>query len=517
MILLARTTPVEEVKKPSEGLSLFFIDFDKAAPGLDLRKIRKMGGHSVDANEVFFDGYRIPANSLIGKEGEGFKIVLHGMNAERCLLAGEALGLGYISLEKAARYAKERVVFGRPIGQNQGIAHPLAAAYMNLEAAKLATYHATKLYDASRTDSSITQQSVGVACNSAKYLAAEAAFAACERAVLTLGGMEYAQEYHVERYMRECFVPRIAPISRWERPSATASSFATVVLFIVASRYLPLIRWALKFLYLSLGVTASAEVGGRLLFSRGLTSSSRPRKYYTIPKDTVESFLEDLESLVDFFLIEFQRILFVENLSYTVLAFVTALTSYWLVMFLPLWGLALIATCVAYLAPLVYITNKELIDSQLGSAQEIVATQTSHVKEMAETQTAQATDIVKQYVGDYRAKANGYIGSTSTPAAAITASEAAPKAISEATEGPTQEPEPAQESVQESVRETVQEDTHEPTAEASTLPDVLQAKELNGLPGLQQVVHADFPDAPTDEPVGEVKEAGKAPELVHIS
>ncbi|EEQ34296.1 acyl-CoA dehydrogenase family protein [Microsporum canis CBS 113480] len=224
MILLARTTPVEEVKKPSEGLSLFFIDFDKAAPGLDLRKIRKMGGRSVDANEVFFDGYRIPANSLIGKEGEGFKIigppellyvqVLHGMNAERCLLAGEALGLGYISLEKAARYAKERVVFGRPIGQNQGIAHPLAAAYMNLEAAKLATYHATKLYDASRTDSSITQQSVGVACNSAKYLAAEAAFAACERAVLTLGGMGYAQEYHVERYMRECFVPRIAPISR---------------------------------------------------------------------------------------------------------------------------------------------------------------------------------------------------------------------------------------------------------------------------------------------------------------
>lgn len=105
------------------------------------------------------------------------------MNAERCLLAGEALGLGYVALEKAAKYAKERVVFGRPIGQNQAIAHPLAAAYMSLEAAKLATYHATKLYDESRNDSSITQQSVGVACNSAKYLAAEAAFAACERAV----------------------------------------------------------------------------------------------------------------------------------------------------------------------------------------------------------------------------------------------------------------------------------------------------------------------------------------------
>ncbi|EEH03883.1 acyl-CoA dehydrogenase [Histoplasma capsulatum G186AR] len=214
MVLLARTTPLEEVKKPSEGLSLFFIDFDKDAPGLELRKIKKMGGRAVDANEVFFDNYRIPADSLIGREGDGFKIVLHGMNAERCLLAGEALGLGYVALEKAAKYAKERIVFGRPIGQNQAIAHPLADAYMNLEAAKLATYHATNLYDASKTDKSITQKAVGVACNSAKYLAAEAAFTACERAVLTHGGMGYAQEYNVERYLRECFVPRIAPVSR---------------------------------------------------------------------------------------------------------------------------------------------------------------------------------------------------------------------------------------------------------------------------------------------------------------
>ncbi|ODH47457.1 hypothetical protein GX48_06432 [Paracoccidioides brasiliensis] len=214
MVLLARTTPLEQVKKPSEGLSLFFIDFDKDAPGLDLRKIKKMGGRAVDANEVFFDNYRITADTLIGNEGDGFKIVLYGMNAERCLLAGEALGLGYIALEKAAKYAKERVVFGRPIGQNQGIAHPLADAYMKLEAAKLATYHATKLYDASRTDPTITQKAVGVACNSAKYLAAEAAFTACERAVLAHGGMGYAQEFHVERYLRECFVPRIAPVSR---------------------------------------------------------------------------------------------------------------------------------------------------------------------------------------------------------------------------------------------------------------------------------------------------------------
>ena len=153
------------------------------------------------------------------------------MNAERCLLAGEALGLGYAALQKASKYAKERVVFGRPIGQNQGIQHPLAAAYVNLEAAKLATYHAARLYDASGKDDTITQHAVGVACNSAKYLAAEAAFTACERSVsaegsptksaglkssqvLAHGGMGYAQEYHVERYMRECFVPRIAPVSR---------------------------------------------------------------------------------------------------------------------------------------------------------------------------------------------------------------------------------------------------------------------------------------------------------------
>ncbi|KAL9078169.1 MAG: hypothetical protein Q9157_002927 [Trypethelium eluteriae] len=214
MILLARTTALEDVKKPSEGLSLFYIDLDKSAPGLELKRIAKMGGRSVDANEVFFDNYKIPADTLIGNEGQGFKIVLHGMNAERCLLAGEALGLGYVALKRAANYARERVVFGRPIGQNQGIQHPLAAAYMNLEAAKLATYHAARLYDRSKEDDSVTQHAVGVACNSAKYLAAEAAFTACERAVMAHGGMGYAQEYHVERYLRECFVPRIAPVSK---------------------------------------------------------------------------------------------------------------------------------------------------------------------------------------------------------------------------------------------------------------------------------------------------------------
>ncbi|KAF2719501.1 acyl-CoA dehydrogenase NM domain-like protein [Polychaeton citri CBS 116435] len=219
MVLLARTTPLEEVKKPSEGLSMFYINFDLSQPGLEARRIKKMGGRAVDANQVFFDNYQIPQDALIGREGQGFSIILHGMNAERCLLAGEALGLGYAALKKATAYAKERIVFSRPIGQNQAIQHPLAAAFMNLEAAKLATYHAARLYDHSSPenkdyDSSITQHAVGVACNSAKYLAAEAAFKSCETAVMSMGGMGYAAEYHVERYLRECFVPRIAPVSR---------------------------------------------------------------------------------------------------------------------------------------------------------------------------------------------------------------------------------------------------------------------------------------------------------------
>lgn len=212
MILLARTKALGDCAKPSEGLSLFFIPLNKNDDRLKLSRIPKMGACAIDANEVFFDGYPIPKSSLIGKEGEGFKIVLHGMNAERCLLAGEALGLGYAALYKAAKYAREREVFGRKIGQNQGISHPLAECFMHLEAAKLATYHAASLYDNSKGEGD--WKAVGVACNSAKYLAAEAAFKACERAVLTLGGMGYAKEYHVERYLRESWIPRIAPVSR---------------------------------------------------------------------------------------------------------------------------------------------------------------------------------------------------------------------------------------------------------------------------------------------------------------
>lgn len=203
------------VRRSDESLSLYCIDLDRSAPGLKVRQIAKMGGRAVDANEVFFDDYRVPASTLIGEAGAGFRTVLHGMNAERCLLAAEALGLGYVALSRASNYAREREVFGRPIGKNQGIAHPLADSYMQLEAAKLATYHAARLYDRAKAgDASITIHNVGIAANTAKYLAAEAAFKACERAILTHGGMGYAVEYDVERYMREIFVPRIAPVSR---------------------------------------------------------------------------------------------------------------------------------------------------------------------------------------------------------------------------------------------------------------------------------------------------------------
>ncbi len=164
-----------------------------------------MGRHAVDSNMLFFDGMRIPAADRVGAEGEGFRSILHGMNPERILIAAEAVGIGRAALARAARYARERVVFGRPIGQNQGIAHPLAKSWAELEAANLMVMRAAALYDAGRD--------CGAEANAAKYLAAEAGFHACEAAVLTHGGMGYAKEYHVERYLREVMINRIAPVS----------------------------------------------------------------------------------------------------------------------------------------------------------------------------------------------------------------------------------------------------------------------------------------------------------------
>jgi acyl-CoA dehydrogenase len=203
MLLLARTTPIEEVTGPRDGLSLFYTDLDRAT--VDVREIEKMGRKAVDSNELFIDGLSIPVEDRIGEEGKGFDYILHGMNPERVLLAAEAIGLGRAALQRAAAYARERVVFDRPIGMNQGIQHPLAERWMELESAQLMMLKAAWLYD--RGDS------CGAEANAAKYLGAEAGFRACETAVLTHGGMGYAKEYHVERYLREAMLPRIAPVS----------------------------------------------------------------------------------------------------------------------------------------------------------------------------------------------------------------------------------------------------------------------------------------------------------------
>ena len=202
ILLLARTTPVEEAKG-TEGLSLFYTDLDRSC--IDVREIEKMGRKCVDSNEVFIDQLKIPAKDLIGEEGKGFSYILHGLNPERILIAAEAIGLGQAALALGASYAKERIVFDRPIGQNQGIQHPLAKSWMELEAADLMVFKAASLYDA--------KQSCAAEANAAKYLAAEACFHACENAIMTHGGMGYAKEYHVERYLRESWIPRLAPVS----------------------------------------------------------------------------------------------------------------------------------------------------------------------------------------------------------------------------------------------------------------------------------------------------------------
>ena len=203
-MILARTTSAEAVKKRTEGLSLFYTDLDRRY--VEVRRIEKMGRKSVDSNMLFIDGLRVPLADRIGEEGEGFKYVLHGMNPERCLVAAGAVGLGRLALRKAVEYAKKRVVFDRPIGQNQAIQHPLAESWMELEAARLMVYQAASLYD--------RKMPCGAEANAAKYLAAEACFKACTTAVMTHGGMGYSKEYHVERYLRESFIPRIAPVSR---------------------------------------------------------------------------------------------------------------------------------------------------------------------------------------------------------------------------------------------------------------------------------------------------------------
>ena len=204
ILIIARTTDIAECKKPTDGLTLFFTDLDRDR--IEVRLIDKMGRKAIDSNALFIDDLMVPTADRIGDEGDGWKCLLHGLNPERILIAAEAVGLGQAALAKASQYAKDRVVFDRSIGKNQGIQHPLAENWMELEAAQLMVFKAADLYDRG--------QPCGAEANAAKYLAAKAAFKACERAVLTHGGMGYAKEYHVERYLREIMIPVIAPISQ---------------------------------------------------------------------------------------------------------------------------------------------------------------------------------------------------------------------------------------------------------------------------------------------------------------
>jgi acyl-CoA dehydrogenase len=204
IVLLARTVPIEECARPTDGLTLFYADLDRSHA--EIREIPKMGRHAVDSNQVFIDNLVVPAERRIGEDGRGFRYLLDSLNPERILNAAEVIGMGRRALEKAVAYAGERVVFGRRIGQNQSIQHPLAECWSELYAAELMTLHAAELYDAGKP--------CGAEANAAKYLAADAGFKACDRAIRTHGGMGYAAEFHVERYFREMVATQLAPVSR---------------------------------------------------------------------------------------------------------------------------------------------------------------------------------------------------------------------------------------------------------------------------------------------------------------
>jgi len=204
MILLARTTPLAEVKKKSEGMSIFIVDLREALKkGLTVRPIRNMVNH--ETNEIFFDNLEIPAENLIGEEGKGFRYILDGLNAERILIAAECIGDGYWFIDRATHYARERVVFDRPIGQNQGIQFPIARAYVNVEAANLMRYKAAALFD--------EKKQCGAEANMAKLLAADASWEAANVCLQTHGGFGFAAEYDVERKFRETRLYQVAPIS----------------------------------------------------------------------------------------------------------------------------------------------------------------------------------------------------------------------------------------------------------------------------------------------------------------
>lgn len=204
ILLLARTTPREECRKPLEGLTLFLADLDPAH--CEVREIPKLGRNAVNSNEVFIRELRVGVDDVVGEVGRGFYCLLDGINPERIMISAEAVGIGRRALEVATRYAKERIVFDRPIGANQAIAHPLADCYSELEAADLLWQKAAWVYDQG--------DAAGAEANTAKLRAAEASFRACDQALQTLGGFGYASEFHVERYWRESRLARLAPISQ---------------------------------------------------------------------------------------------------------------------------------------------------------------------------------------------------------------------------------------------------------------------------------------------------------------
>lgn len=203
IMLLTRTTKLEDCKRPTDGITIFYTDLDRSK--IEVHRIPKMGRKAVDSNSIFIDGLFIPEEDRVGEEGKGFSYILHSLNPERLLVAAEAVAIGQDALRRASKYARERVVFDRPIGQNQGIQHPLAERWMALEAAWAMVMKGAWLYD--------QHQPCGAEANAAKFLGARAGFDSCLQAVLTHGGFGYAKEYHVERLLREVTVTRIAPVT----------------------------------------------------------------------------------------------------------------------------------------------------------------------------------------------------------------------------------------------------------------------------------------------------------------
>ena len=203
IMLLTRTTKLEDCQRPTDGITIFYTELDRSK--IDVHRIPKMGRKAVDSNSIFIDGLFIPDSDRIGEEGKGFGYILHSLNPERLLVAAEAVAIGQDALRRATKYARERIVFNRPIGQNQGIQHPLAERWMALEAAWAMVMKGAWLYD--------QHQPCGAEANTAKFLGARAGFDSCLTAVLTHGGFGYAKEYHVERLLREVTVTRIAPVT----------------------------------------------------------------------------------------------------------------------------------------------------------------------------------------------------------------------------------------------------------------------------------------------------------------